>query len=470
MPSPQKPPPAPTNVRYVVVALCIAMSLLLYLDRFAMSPLTNVLLRELNPPAPGQIESSRDVPTEPTAQPPRVTKEALGSATFFSFFFAYALMQVPAGWLSDTYGARWTLALYVVGWSLATIGLGLAGGLLSIFLMRMLLGVAQAGAYPAAASLLKRWMPYPSRGLANASVSMGGRAGGVIGFLLTVPLVLLVGWLLGWQTGNWRIVLCLYGSLGIVWAALFLWLYRDRPREHPWVSAAEAELIEGAAAEPKSTARSVGPPIGAMLTTPGVWLLCAISFCVNIGWVFLVSWLPQYLIETHGAYVTEHIGNREVVASWMTALTGLGGMLGSVMGGAATDNFVRRFGPVWGRRLPGVIGGFVVTGLYVAAPLLPNVWLFVAAMIVISMTIDFGLGSIWASYQDIGGRHVASVLGFGNMCGNLAAAGFGWFIGRLADADQWNTVFMISAVAMSICASAWLVFDPTRQVVREAAK
>ena len=63
---------------------------------------------------------------------------------------ASALLQVPAGWLSDSFGARWTLTPYIVGWSLATVGLGLAGGLVAISAMRILLGIMQAGAYPAA--------------------------------------------------------------------------------------------------------------------------------------------------------------------------------------------------------------------------------------------------------------------------------------------------------------------------------
>src|SRR5579862_692469 len=116
------------------------MSMLLYLDRYALSSVTSTLLGELH-----------------------VTKEELGRTGFFSFFFAYALLQVPAGWLSDTFGARRMLAIYVAVWSLATMSMGLVNGLAAIFFVRFLLGVSQAGAYPTAASLLKRWFPYRAR-------------------------------------------------------------------------------------------------------------------------------------------------------------------------------------------------------------------------------------------------------------------------------------------------------------------
>src|SRR6185369_16367417 len=79
---------SPTRVRFLVVALCMVMSVLLYLDRFALSPATDPILREL-----------------------KITKEEFGR-TYFAFFFAYALLQVPAGWLSDRFGARGTLTLY----------------------------------------------------------------------------------------------------------------------------------------------------------------------------------------------------------------------------------------------------------------------------------------------------------------------------------------------------------------------
>src|SRR3954467_12411431 len=164
----------PTRIRHLVVGLSVWMAILLYLDRFALTPITSTILRDL-----------------------RLNEEEFGRAVG-AFFLAYALCQVPAGWLSDLLGARWTLALYVVGWSLATIGLGMAGGLVAITVMRVVLGVTQAGAYPAAASLLKRWIPAGSRGRANTIVSMGGRAGNLLAQFFTPMLALAAASAAGW--------------------------------------------------------------------------------------------------------------------------------------------------------------------------------------------------------------------------------------------------------------------------------
>src|SRR6476469_8648343 len=130
---------SPSSVLDAIVGIVFLMAVLLYVDRFAIAPIATTIIRELN-----------------------LDDEKFGRAVGL-FFFAYALFQVPAGWLSDTLGARWTLALYMLGWSLATVGLGLAGGLFAISAMRIVLGITQAGAYPAAASLLKRWVPAGER-------------------------------------------------------------------------------------------------------------------------------------------------------------------------------------------------------------------------------------------------------------------------------------------------------------------
>ena len=531
MQAPEAKLPRPTHVRFLVVGLCVLMSVLLYLDRFAITPATDTMLSEL-----------------------RFTKTQLGDAVG-AFFLAYALMQIPSGWITDTFGARWMLALFVLGWSVATIGLGLAQGLAAIWAMRLVLGIMQAGAYPTAAGLLKRWIPYSERGLSNSIVSMGGRCGLLLSLLFTVPLMRAVGEQTGWETGNWRVVFAIYGALGLAWAAGFVWLFRDRPRDHPWCNESERQWITGLAAEkptkpsPDEQGRAwrlglffaglVGAilglilmlvkardlllawygeflttltrseagtgaivnivpelggligtlalclvanvllgkfwrsdrhlqlPLAAMAASKEVWLMCGINFFVNIGWILLATWLPQFLIDNHGKYLTDTIGDKVLVSVIITAIVQVAAMCGGLSGGRSTDVFVRRFGPTWGRRLPGMTAGLMVCGMYLIVPQLANVWVLVAALIVIAFTIDFGLGATWASYQDIGGKNVAAILGIGNMCGNLGAAYFSRLIGILADNDQWNAVFYIAAGAMLTAACFWMLFDASRPVVRE---
>ncbi len=408
--------------------------------------------------------------------------------------------------------------------------------------------------------------------MANSSVSMGGRTGLLVSLICTVPLMMVLQRLFGWQSDTWRAVFVLYGSLGLAWGAAFLWLYRDAPRQHPWCNDAEVALIEGVGQggqpaggqtapvadwavglfctlyflvnigwillvgnAPGFVLGHVGQPLGKLLGSPfqasalvglvvslvglcgtlllglvinrllrrvgspasrrmelplddmvrskEVWLMCGINFLVNIGWIFLATWLPQYLIENHRQQLKSVLsdvvsswlptslesafGEESLIAALITAVVGVAAICGGLSGGRATDVLVRRFGRTWGRRLPGLCAGLLVCGMYLVVPQLTGLWLFVGMMIAIAFTIDFGLGATWASYQDIGGRHVASVLGCGNMCGNLGAAFFGKQIGALADRDQWNAVFYIAAAAMALASCCWLLFDASRPIVRE---
>ncbi len=155
----------PTHVRYLIVAVAMLAAVLLYLERVCLS-VAEVFIRE-------DLHLSRE----------RMNL-VLGA-----FFWAYALGQVPAGWLSQRYGPRAMMSLYLLGWSVFGVFIALAQDFWTLFLARFLLGLSQAGAYPTAALLVKRWVPDRGRGLANAVVAFGGRFGGAGANWLTGVLI-----------------------------------------------------------------------------------------------------------------------------------------------------------------------------------------------------------------------------------------------------------------------------------------
>jgi ACS family glucarate transporter-like MFS transporter len=436
---------AASRVRYRVVGMLVLMAVLLYLDRFCITPVQAVMIGELG-----------------------VDEEEFGRAVG-GFFLAYALMQVPAGWLADRYGARLMLALYVALWSLCTMALGFAQGLAAVLMLRVALGVAQAGAYPAAAAAIRTWVPLAERARANSCVSTGGRLGGLLTIALTPLLMQAVAVWLGWTSGLWRPVFMLYGGIGLVWAALFWWRHRDRPQDHPSCNAAEIEL---ATRDQTTTPGPLAPrlPLAAIVTDSNIWVLSSINFLLNIGWIFLVTWMPTYLITSYRSDLDAFVGDaatgnlRTTVAGVLTAVTALAGMAGNLCGGWWGDKAVARFGLRWGRRAMGLAASLLAALAYLAALATDNMWLFVAEMIAVSFLSDLVLGSLWATYQDIGRGNTAVVLGFANMCGNLGAAGYGWLIGLLAREEQWSLVFTISSVGFCISAICWLAADATRVV------
>ncbi len=351
------------------------------------------------------------------------------------------------------------LAVYVAVWSLATISMGLANGLAAIFLVRFVLGVSQAGAYPTAASVLKRWFPYSTRGRANSTVSMGGRAGGLLAFAITPAFMLFIGEWLGWETGRWRIVFAIYGSLGLVWVVVFAWLYRDSPREHPWCNAEEVELIAPGAAAAPARPRITLPPL-AMLASKEMLLMCVIGFCVDVGWVFLVSWLPQYLMETYGDYLRQTVGDCASRGRAAHRADGTGGDDWHRLGRIGDRSPGRPLRPDLGPSRAGSDGGSSRDGpVPLGSPYTQRV------------VVRRGDGRDFVVDRLLLGSDVGHVPGHrrpprrlsagpGQYVASFGSASYTWYAGSLADHNEWNTVFLLAAGAMVIATLSWLLLDP----------
>jgi len=155
-----------TRIRYQVVSVSMLMAILLYLDRFCVGFAATYIKEDL-----GLTQAELD---------------------FFksSFFLTYALAQVPSGWLSDRFGARLMLPIYILVWSFFNYMLGAVAGVFSLLvIMRFGMGLGQAGAYPTSGSVLSKWIPFSGRGGASSLVAVGGRIGLVIAPLLTAFLI-----------------------------------------------------------------------------------------------------------------------------------------------------------------------------------------------------------------------------------------------------------------------------------------
>jgi len=306
--------------------------------------------------------------------------ETQTGAILSAFFFSYALAQVPAGWLSDRFGARKMLPFYICTWSVCTILTGLASGFVMLIAARFLFGVSQAGCYPTAGSLVKRWIPLSNRGTASAIVSFGGRFGGAIAPLLTA-------WLLKDYFG-WRAVLIIYGMVGFGVAIYFWKVFRETPQQHPDCNEQERQLISAEDAESTETGRPSFPPVLPLVRSLTMWWMCALQFGINIGWVFLVTWLPTYLKDVR--QVDPGIGGL------MSTLVLCAGIVGMLLGGPLTDFSVRRLGRRWGRSLPMVGCYSLAVAAYLSCLYLESAWSFVAAASVVAYATDLSVPGIWA--------------------------------------------------------------------------
>ena len=416
--------------RYTIVAVTAVAALWLYIDRVCLSTLADDVQRDLGLPA-----DRKDL--------------VLGA-----FFLTYALFQIPMGSLADRFGARRVLALSIVAWSLVTAATGFVNGFVTLLAVRLLLGVAEAGAYPAAAGLVKNWARAEERGRFSSVVALGGRVGAVVAPWMTAALaatlagVGLAAWLAHNPSGvNWRGVFTLYGLCGLAVAGLFWLVVRDRPPgAAPAAAAAPALAV-------------LLRQIAVLARSRNMWAFGGVQFGANIGWAFVVTLLPTYLNEVFHVPLEER--------GRMQSMVLLIGCCGMILGGVVTDWLRQRLGPRLGRSLPvAVTLGGCAAALFLV-PSLPSVWAVVATLGVMAFLVDSHNPSIWSFAQDVGGRNVGAALGWGNMCGNLGAFASPVLVGGIARAAGWDTAFVVCGSVFAAAAVCGLLLDATRPVEAE---
>ena len=198
-----------------------------------------------------------------------------------------------------------------------------------------------------------------------------------------------------------------------------------------------------------------------------LWLNSVGQFCINIGWAFLITWLPTYLKEKHGMEGAN--------GAWMVTIVLAMGMLGQLIGGWATDFSVRHLGLRFGRILPISVACTIAGLAYLGCTVFTGVWAIVACCGIVSLMTDLGNPSIWGFMQDVGGRNTATVFGWANMWGNLGASVSSIMVPKLlaygsADGSGQQLVFYACATSFFIAGAAALGMDATRPLTSSAAR
>ena len=201
------------------------------------------------------------------------------------FFWGYFALQIPGGHLAKHWSPKKFISALLVAWSLFAIGCGLARSYHELLLLRLLLGVAESGVFPATLILLSHWFSRAERARANAM------------WLLCLPgAVILSSPFSGWMLDHWgwRIMLITEGALPLAWLAIWLVLIQDHPAEARWLPQTERDsLVATLRAESADLERSEGGPYLRALTRPQVFVLAAIYFCFVSGQMGLLFWLPS---------------------------------------------------------------------------------------------------------------------------------------------------------------------------------
>ena len=412
-----------THVRYVVLGLTVAAYMITYMDRVVIA----------------------------SAVPSMRQEFGFGLVTMSwilsSFRFAYSLFQIPGGWLGDRIGPRRALTLIVTWWSIFTSATAIAWNAASMIVVRSLFGVGEAGAFPIATRSLSRWMLPGERGFAQGITHAGSRLAAAATPILVVAVIAAYGW---------RAAFVSFGALGLVWAAVWYWYYRDTPDEHPRVGPAELERLHAAiGAKRSATTRSV--PWAAILSSGTLWILSAMYFCYGYCLSVYLDWFPTYLKEGR------HFSLKDM--GLYASLPLFAGTLGNLAGGTLSDYLVHRTGNLkMARRGVAVFGFLLAAAAIVPATLTPDPMTCVWFTCVGVFGLEFTVGVSWAVPLDIGADYAGSVSAVMNTCGNIGGALSTAVLGYLQTAYGWNVPFLVAASFCAVAAGLFLKIDATRRI------
>src|ERR1035437_10905946 len=372
--------------RWYILVLISLMCLITYLDRVNISTAAPVISKEFG-----------------------FDKITMG-VIFSAFVWAYAMFQVPGGWLGDRFGARNVLTIIVSYWSVMTVATAAATGAVSFVVLRFLFGVGEAGAFPGATRAMQLWYPRHERGFVQGITHSASRVGAAI----APPIVVLIMTTLGWRS-----VFYISGVVGIVWALWWYLAYRNLPEEHGLVNAAELEHIRGIDAKGNvkrtNSAKKPSVPWATLLRSPTMWaIMCAYFTYVYCLWIFL-SWLPSYLVEFRH-FTLIKVGIFASLPLWA-------GVVGDTVGGLATDWLLARTGNIkFARRAVAITGMLGCAVFIVPAAMTENAYTAVYCLTASMFFLECTIGLSWAVPRDMGGEHSGTVSGMMNMAGNIGGA------------------------------------------------
>ncbi|WP_254074922.1 MFS transporter [Pseudomonas graminis] len=261
---------------------------------------------------------------------------------FSAFAWTYAFALVPAGFIADRFGSRFTYGASLISWSAVTVCQGMAGGFASLFGLRLAIGAMEAPAFPANSRAVTVWFPARERGMAS-SIYVCGQ---YLGTALFTGLLL---WLA--TTYDWRHVFYSTGVIGIVFGIAWLYLYRD-PMNCKKVSKEELAYIEDGGGLVKSSQernKFKWAQIAELLKYRQVWAICLGKFASTSALYFFLTWFPTYLIEERHLTM--------VKVGIFAVLPFIGATVGVLLAGFIADWMIRRgYSLSFSRKLPLVVG------------------------------------------------------------------------------------------------------------------
>ncbi len=391
-----------------VLALFCALSFLMYVDRVNLST------------AAGLIKSDLDL-----------NNTDLG-LIFSAFAYTYLVFQIVGGWFCDRFGARKTIIICGSIWVVATICTGFAGGFVSLFLSRLLLGVGEGAALPSQARAITFWFRREKRGFVQGVTHSFSRLGNAIAPSLVALLVMM---------HSWRFSFIALGVITAVWLVMWVRGFRDDPHEIADLSAEERAALPPPDASLSPKVRQP-TPWKALLKRMGPTM--GVYFCYGwTGWLFF-TWLPTFFMNGRGMDLK--------ASALFTSAVFLSGVVGNTVGGVISDRILKRTGNVVAARRNVIIFSFL-SALLLLIPVINSTDMTIITLCLglAFFCLELTIGPIWAVPMDITPKYVGVASGLVNagsaVAGIISPILFGVIIDKTGN---WSLPFYGSVVLLMV--------------------
>jgi len=402
----------PTSKRYNILVLVFGTVVINYLDRTNISVAANAM------------------------------SESLGFSTvqmgliFSAFGWTYVALQIPGGIVVDKIKTRLLYSFMLFWWSVATLFQGLANSFVILLGLRSSIGVFEAPSYPCNNAIVTRWFPEKERASAIAIYTSGQ----FIGLAFLFPILVTIQNFLGW-----RGLFFVSGVIGILWAVLWYFVYRD-PHEHKSVSKEELDYIEKGggtvnSAKAVSKKKIEWSELGEAFVHRKLWGIYIGQFCLGATSIFFLTWFPTYLVEFRGLDFLK--------SGFLASFPFLAAFVGVLLSGFISDLLIKKgFSTSLARKAP------VITGLLLSISIIGANYTDSTFFIILFLTIAFfgnGLASIaWVFVSSMAPKQLIGLVGgVFNLIGGLSAVIVPVVIGYLAkDGDFKPALFFIAILTI----------------------
>jgi MFS family permease len=348
---------------------------------------------------------------------------------FSAFGWAYLVLQVWGGWLSDRFGARLTLTVCGIIWAGSTMLIGLVGSFAALIVCRVILGLGEGATFPTATRALADWFPAEKRGFTQGITHSFARLGNFF-----TPM--LVAFFIG--LGSWRLSFVVLGGVSLLWSVVWWFYFRDNPASHRGITQEELAIVPDYAAK-KDRKKD---PVPWKALTFRMAPVTLVYFCYGWTlWLYL-TFLPSFFL--HGYKL-----DLKKSALFSTGVF-LAGVAGDALGGWVSDFILKRTGNRNKARRDMIIGGFLLSLTFMFPVLLSHNLTVVA--LCLSAAFFFAestIGPFWAIPMDIAPRFSGSASGLMNIGSALAAALSPQVAFYVTKSNNWNLPF-VGCIGLSL--------------------